>query len=64
VPVVDTTGAGDAFTGALAWRLAEGDGLLAAAAWAVRVGAAAVGESGAQLSSTACGKLLAAARGE
>lgn len=64
VPVVDTTGAGDAFTGALAWRLAEGDGLLAAAAWAVRVGAAAVGERGAQLSSTACGKLLAAAREE
>lgn len=59
VEVVDTTGAGDAFTGALAWRLAEGDGLVAAVGWAVRVGAAAVGESGAQLSSTACGKLLA-----
>ncbi|MEE4541158.1 ribokinase [Streptomyces sp. V4-01] len=59
VPVVDTTGAGDAFTGALAWRLAEGDGLAAAVGWAVRAGAAAVGEAGAQLSSTACGKLLA-----
>ncbi|MEV6005654.1 ribokinase [Streptomyces sp. NPDC051976] len=59
VRVVDTTGAGDAFTGALAWRLAEGDGLVAAARWAVRAGAAAVQESGAQLSSTACGKLLA-----
>jgi ribokinase len=59
VPVVDTTGAGDAFTGALAWRLAEGDGLAAAVGWAVRAGGAAVQESGAQLSSTACGKLLA-----
>ena len=39
VPVVDTTGAGDAFTGALAWRLAEGDGLAAAVGWAVRAGA-------------------------
>ncbi|WP_225849220.1 ribokinase [Streptomyces sp. HPF1205] len=57
VVAVDTTGAGDAFTGALAWRLAEGDGLVAAAGWAVRVGAAAVQEHGAQLSSTACGKL-------
>ncbi|MET9219037.1 ribokinase [Streptomyces sp. NPDC003300] len=63
VEVVDTTGAGDAFTGALAWRLAEGDGLVEAAGWAVRVGAAAVGESGAQLSSTACGKLLAESEG-
>ncbi|MBM9510664.1 ribokinase [Actinacidiphila acididurans] len=59
VPVVDTTGAGDAFTGALAWRLAEGDELVAAARWAVLAGAAAVQEHGAQLSSTACGKLLA-----
>lgn len=57
VAAVDTTGAGDAFTGALAWRLAEGDGLVAATGWAVRVGAAAVREHGAQLSSTACGKL-------
>jgi ribokinase len=59
VEVVDTTGAGDAFTGALAWRLAEGDALITAVRWAVRVGAAAVGEPGAQLSSTACGQLLA-----
>jgi ribokinase len=59
VDAVDTTGAGDAFTGALAWRLAEGDTLAAAAGWAVRAGAAAVQESGAHLSSTACGKLLA-----
>lgn len=62
VEVVDTTGAGDAFTGALAWRLAEGDELVAAARWAVGAGAAAVQESGAQLSSTACGKLLAASK--
>ncbi|MBY8877621.1 ribokinase [Actinacidiphila acidipaludis] len=58
VEAVDTTGAGDAFTGALAWRLAEGDGLADAVGWAVRAGAAAVQESGAHLSSTACGKLL------
>jgi ribokinase len=48
VPVVDTTGAGDAFTGALAWRLSAGDGLAAAAAFAARVGAAAVTARGAQ----------------
>jgi ribokinase len=45
---VDTTGAGDAFTGALAWRLAAGDGLAAAVRYAVRVGAAAVTKAGAQ----------------
>ncbi|SEO57270.1 ribokinase [Actinacidiphila rubida] len=58
VEAVDTTGAGDAFTGALAWRLAEGDALPDAVGWAVRAGAAAVQEPGAHLSSTACGKLL------
>jgi ribokinase len=46
--VADTTGAGDAFTGALAWRLAQGDALAAAAAFAARVGAAAVTARGAQ----------------
>jgi ribokinase len=46
--VVDTTGAGDAFTGALAWRLSRGDRLAAAAAFAARVGAAAVTGRGAQ----------------
>jgi ribokinase len=50
VEVVDTTGAGDAFTGALAWRLARGDELTAAAAFAARVGAAAVRRPGAQSS--------------
>ena len=48
VPVVDTTGAGDAFTGALAWRLGAGDTLRAAVRFAVRVGAAAVTRGGAQ----------------
>jgi ribokinase len=46
--VVDTTGAGDAFTGALAWRLGMGDLLSDAVRFAVRVGAAAVTRPGAQ----------------
>ncbi|MFI9431019.1 MULTISPECIES: ribokinase [Streptosporangium] len=50
VEAVDTTGAGDAFTGALAWRLARGDGLADATAFAVRVGAASVRAPGAQSS--------------
>ena len=50
VTVVDTTGAGDAFTGALAWRLSLGDPLPAATALATRVGAAAVTGRGAQSS--------------
>jgi ribokinase len=50
VPVraVDTTGAGDAFTAALAWRLGAGASLREAAAYAARVGAAAVTRRGAQ----------------
>ncbi|WP_030023105.1 ribokinase [Streptomyces monomycini] len=48
VEAVDTTGAGDAFTGALATRLAHGDSLTDAARFAVRVGAAAVTKPGAQ----------------
>ncbi|MFI7131708.1 ribokinase [Nonomuraea sp. NPDC050153] len=48
VAAVDTTGAGDAFTGALAWRLAAGEPLTRAAAFAARVGAAAVRRPGAQ----------------
>jgi ribokinase len=48
VTVVDTTGAGDAFTGALAWRLSLGESLPAAAALAARAGAAAVTARGAQ----------------
>ncbi len=48
VEVVDTTGAGDAFVGALAARLADDDPLEDAVAYAVRAGAAAVTEAGAQ----------------
>ncbi|MFI8939875.1 ribokinase [Streptomyces syringium] len=48
VKAVDTTGAGDAFTGALAVRLAAGTPLAAAARFAVRVGAASVTKAGAQ----------------
>ena len=46
--VVDTTGAGDAFVGALAYRLARGDTLEEAVSYAVRAGAAAVTKEGAQ----------------
>ncbi|MFE1952357.1 ribokinase [Streptomyces sp. NPDC059524] len=50
VEAVDTTGAGDAFTAALAWRLGTGAPLADAAAYAARVGAAAVTKEGAQAS--------------
>jgi ribokinase len=50
VEAVDTTGAGDAFTGALSWRLAVGDDLATAARFAAQVGAAAVRRTGAQSS--------------
>jgi ribokinase len=50
VDAVDTTGAGDAFTAALAWRLGTGWDLVRAAAYAARVGAAAVTRPGAQAS--------------
>ncbi|MFF4210924.1 ribokinase [Streptomyces sp. NPDC001796] len=48
VDAVDTTGAGDAFTAALAWRLGTGEALPEAAAYAAQVGAAAVTRPGAQ----------------
>ncbi|CAN5760264.1 ribokinase [soil metagenome] len=48
VDVVDTTGAGDAFVGALAARLAREDSLEDAVAYAVRAGAAAATKEGAQ----------------
>lgn len=48
VEVVDTTGAGDAFVGGLAVRLASGDDLVEAARYAARVGAFACRGRGAQ----------------
>jgi len=48
VEVADTTGAGDAFVGALAARLADNAPLEDAVAYAVRAGAAAVTKEGAQ----------------
>ena len=48
VEVVDTTGAGDAFVGALAAKLASDASLEDAVAYAVRAGAAAVTKEGAQ----------------
>lgn len=46
--VVDTTGAGDAFAGALSARLAEGDDIVQAAKYAVKVAALSVTKAGAQ----------------
>lgn len=48
VPVIDTTGAGDAFVGALAARLATGGTLGDAVRFAVRVGSFSVQHPGAQ----------------
>lgn len=48
VNVVDTTGAGDAFNGAIAYSLASGDELYKAIAYAMKVGAYAVTKLGAQ----------------
>mgnify|MGYP001941530301 FL=1 len=50
VTAVDTTGAGDAFAGALCARLLLGDDLVEAATYAARVGAFAVTGEGAQAS--------------
>lgn len=60
VTAVDTTGAGDAFAGALVHRLAEGDSLLDAALFAARVGAFAVTRHGAQASYPGPGDVLPA----
>ena len=46
--VVDTTGAGDAFAGVLAARLAAGDSLVEAARWGTAAGSLAVRAAGAQ----------------
>jgi ribokinase len=48
VTVVDTTGAGDAFCGALAQALAEGAALVEAARWATLAAAESVTRPGAQ----------------
>jgi ribokinase len=48
VEAVDTTAAGDAFSGALAVALAEGEGLAAALRWANAAGACAVTRLGAE----------------
>jgi len=48
VPAVDATAAGDAFSGALAARLAEGESLLNAARWASAAAALSVTRAGAQ----------------
>jgi ribokinase len=58
VPAVDTTGAGDAFTGALAAKLAEGEKLVSAVAYAVRVASTSVTRAGAQPSYPAAGEVL------
>ena len=50
VTPVDTTGAGDAYVGALAARLAAGDSLADAAAYATRYAADTVTRAGAQAS--------------
>lgn len=50
VEAVDSTGAGDAFVGALVFRLAEGDTLVDAATFAARVGAFSATRRGAQVS--------------
>jgi ribokinase len=61
VDVVDTTGAGDAFTGALAAGLAAGHDLAAAAGWGLAVASWSVGRAGAQASyprGADCARLL------
>jgi ribokinase len=57
VHAVDTTGAGDALAGALAHRLAAGDGLVESLRFAVRVAAVSVTRSGAQPSFPSAGEL-------
>jgi len=58
VPAVDTTGAGDAFVGALAARLAQGDCLADACVTATRVSAYSVQHAGAQPSYPRPGEAL------
>ena len=55
--VVDSTGAGDAFTGAMAAALSAGHDLLAAVRIAVRAGSHAVTRPGAQASFASAAEL-------
>jgi ribokinase len=57
VDAVDTTGAGDAFTGALAAMIDAGDTLVAAASFAARYAAATTRKAGAQASYPAVSEL-------
>lgn len=57
VKAIDTTGAGDAFTGALAARLAAGDPLHSAAAYASRSAALATTAKGTQAAYSDAGRL-------
>ncbi|MFD8704121.1 ribokinase [Kitasatospora sp. NPDC059648] len=59
VDAVDTTGAGDSFTAALAWKAGAGASLVEAAAYAARVGAVAVTRRGAQESFPTAGEVEA-----
>jgi ribokinase len=59
VTAVDTTGAGDAFNGALAAALAEGLDLATAISWGVTAGALAVTRAGAQDAMPARAEVLA-----
>ncbi|MDJ1133356.1 ribokinase [Streptomyces iconiensis] len=64
VEAVDTTGAGDAFTGALAMRLGRGDTLEQAVRYAVRVGSYTVTRAGAQESYPSAAELEKAVTAE
>lgn len=61
--VVDTTGAGDAFAGAFSARLAEGDRVVVAAEYAVKVAALSVTKAGAQPSYPTAAEISALAAG-
>ena len=57
VEAVDTVGAGDAFNGALAVALVEGEGMEQALEWAAAAGAVAVARLGAQAAMPRCGEV-------
>jgi ribokinase len=63
VRALDTTGAGDAFCGGLAFALARGDGLVEAARYAARVAALSVTRRGAQESLPTADEVAALAAG-